>query len=200
MNIRKILSGLISTGFYFGKIPIAPGTIGSLMAFPIWILIAFSASKFGYLDNSISSWNFFYYAFFIIFVLFTIGTYSVSVYQSYTGTHDAGEIIIDEIVAQLLVIQISIFLSPFFFKNEYNKFVEADLNSNLIIIIIFITNFICFRIFDILKPWPISLVDQKCKGAIGVMMDDIVAIPFTVLTSFASSFMIMDLLFYYAQN
>lgn len=31
-----------------------------------------------------------------------------------------------------------------------------------------------FRIFDILKPWPISWADQQ-KGALGVMLDDIVA-------------------------
>jgi phosphatidylglycerophosphatase A len=31
-----------------------------------------------------------------------------------------------------------------------------------------------FRIFDILKPWPISWADQQ-KGAFGVMLDDIVA-------------------------
>ena len=31
-----------------------------------------------------------------------------------------------------------------------------------------------FRVFDILKPWPISWADQQ-KGAFGVMLDDIVA-------------------------
>ena len=31
-----------------------------------------------------------------------------------------------------------------------------------------------FRVFDILKPWPISWADQQ-KGALGVMLDDIVA-------------------------
>lgn len=31
-----------------------------------------------------------------------------------------------------------------------------------------------FRVFDILKPWPVSWADQQ-KGAFGVMLDDIVA-------------------------
>ena len=31
-----------------------------------------------------------------------------------------------------------------------------------------------FRVFDILKPWPVSWADQQ-KGALGVMLDDIVA-------------------------
>ena len=32
-----------------------------------------------------------------------------------------------------------------------------------------------FRFFDILKPWPISLVDRKVKGGLGVMLDDLIA-------------------------
>jgi len=32
-----------------------------------------------------------------------------------------------------------------------------------------------FRFFDILKPWPISWLDQKVKGASGVMLDDLLA-------------------------
>ncbi len=35
--------------------------------------------------------------------------------------------------------------------------------------------FILFRIFDTLKPWPISYLDKKIGGAFGVMIDDILA-------------------------
>ena len=35
--------------------------------------------------------------------------------------------------------------------------------------------FVLFRLFDILKPWPISLLDKHVKGGIGIMIDDIVA-------------------------
>ena len=35
--------------------------------------------------------------------------------------------------------------------------------------------FLLFRIFDIWKPWPISYVDGKVKGGIGVMLDDVLA-------------------------
>ena len=38
-----------------------------------------------------------------------------------------------------------------------------------------ITGFILFRIFDILKPWPISWLDKKVSGGLGIMLDDIVA-------------------------
>ncbi|MEE9452542.1 MAG: phosphatidylglycerophosphatase A [Gammaproteobacteria bacterium] len=35
--------------------------------------------------------------------------------------------------------------------------------------------FILFRIFDILKPWPISWVERHVKGGLGIMVDDILA-------------------------
>ncbi len=35
--------------------------------------------------------------------------------------------------------------------------------------------FILFRLFDIWKPPPIRLIDQKGRGAWGVVMDDVVA-------------------------
>ena len=35
--------------------------------------------------------------------------------------------------------------------------------------------FALFRVFDILKPWPIGLLDKKLKGGFGIMMDDILA-------------------------
>ncbi|MDQ7048313.1 MAG: phosphatidylglycerophosphatase A [Enterobacterales bacterium] len=35
--------------------------------------------------------------------------------------------------------------------------------------------FLLFRLFDILKPWPISWLDKSVKGGYGIMIDDIVA-------------------------
>lgn len=35
--------------------------------------------------------------------------------------------------------------------------------------------FVLFRIFDIIKPWPISWLDKKVDGGFGIMLDDIVA-------------------------
>jgi phosphatidylglycerophosphatase A len=35
--------------------------------------------------------------------------------------------------------------------------------------------FVLFRFFDILKPYPISWLDKKVSGGIGIMIDDIVA-------------------------
>jgi phosphatidylglycerophosphatase A len=38
--------------------------------------------------------------------------------------------------------------------------------------------FILFRIFDIVKPWPIKWIDQKVQGGLGIMLDDVLAAVF----------------------
>ena len=40
--------------------------------------------------------------------------------------------------------------------------------------------FILFRVFDILKPWPISVIDSRVKGGFGIMFDDVVAAFFSL--------------------
>ena len=38
-----------------------------------------------------------------------------------------------------------------------------------------VAGFVVFRIFDIVKPWPISVLDRKVGGGLGIMIDDVVA-------------------------
>ena len=38
-----------------------------------------------------------------------------------------------------------------------------------------ICGFALFRVFDILKPWPVSWADRKVPGGLGVMLDDVIA-------------------------
>ena len=35
--------------------------------------------------------------------------------------------------------------------------------------------FVLFRVFDVLKPWPIGWLDRRVRGGAGIMLDDIVA-------------------------
>ncbi len=35
--------------------------------------------------------------------------------------------------------------------------------------------FLLFRLFDILKPWPIGWLDERVKGGLGIMLDDLLA-------------------------
>lgn len=38
-----------------------------------------------------------------------------------------------------------------------------------------LAGFVLFRLFDILKPWPIFVIDKRLHGGVGIMLDDILA-------------------------
>ena len=38
-----------------------------------------------------------------------------------------------------------------------------------------VVGFVLFRFFDIIKPWPIKLLDRHVKGGFGIMIDDVLA-------------------------
>ena len=44
-----------------------------------------------------------------------------------------------------------------------------------------VAGFLLFRLFDILKPWPIRVLDRSIKGGMGIMLDDVLAGIFAAL-------------------
>ena len=97
--------------------------------------------------------------FIILFVcILLMATICIKIYSKSVNKHDAKEIIIDEFLGIYLIIIFSYDLKIF-----NNEFVQ-------ILLILFF-----FRIFDILKPFPINLIDKKIKNSFGVVFDDIVA-------------------------
>lgn len=38
-----------------------------------------------------------------------------------------------------------------------------------------LAGFVLFRLFDILKPWPINWLDRRIGGGLGIMLDDLLA-------------------------
>ncbi len=38
-----------------------------------------------------------------------------------------------------------------------------------------LAGFVLFRLFDIVKPWPVSVLDRRVKGGLGIMLDDLAA-------------------------
>jgi phosphatidylglycerophosphatase A len=87
----------------------------------------------------------------------TIGVFFASIYIAgeecgRRGEKDPSSIVIDEVAGYLT----AFFLLPF-----------TAFNAILV--------FILFRFFDILKPYPIGLVDRRVGGGTGVVLDDILA-------------------------
>lgn len=87
-----------------------------------------------------------------LLVFFLIGCWTAGKTSSTLGVHDHSGIVIDEIVGYL----ITMILVPF--------------NWPWVIM-----GFLLFRLFDIWKPWPISIIDQSVHGGLGIMLDDVVA-------------------------
>ena len=81
-----------------------------------------------------------------------------------TETYDSKYIVIDELLG------IFIILIFYDFLLIYNDFLT-------LILIFFI-----FRIFDIIKIFPANLIDKNLKNGYGVILDDIVAGTYTILT------------------
>ena len=94
----------------------------------------------------------------VLLILTPIGFWATAKYEEQSGIHDNKQIVIDEVIGQWIA------LFPVFY------FYEPQINWVYIILA-----FALFRFFDITKPWPVSHFDKNVPGAMGVMMDDIVA-------------------------
>lgn len=90
-------------------------------------------------------------------VLFFAGMAASHYHGSHTGIKDASEVVIDEIAAYYMI-----FL-----------FIPAN-------VVTVVAGFVLFRIFDILKPWPIRHF-ESFDGGMGVMLDDIMAAVYSTL-------------------
>ena len=84
----KRLAVVVSTGFYCGYAPVAPGTVGSALGLVVFGVLRAIASPLGEVVT--------------IAVLLAVGVWSASVTERYVGRTDPGIIVIDEIVGMLL--------------------------------------------------------------------------------------------------
>ena len=128
---------LLATGLGSGLLPKAPGTYGTLVAVPLYIIVS----------------GFDLATYWITFMsLFLIGILICKKATQVLGEEDHPSIVWDEIVGYLITMY--------------------SLPQNWTLVI---AGFILFRIFDILKPWPIRMVDKTVKGGLGIMLDDVIA-------------------------
>ncbi len=136
----------VATVFHIGHIPFAPGTFGSLPGLALaWLLIWVKNSYFSL------PWG---YIFLLLslFVLSYFAVYCIDKTEKKWSTHDPKSIVIDEVLGQALTLVLF----------------EPSIK-------IFCFGFLLFRFFDILKPWPIRLIDRRVNTPFGTLADDLVA-------------------------
>lgn len=91
-----------------------------------------------------------------IMIMSLVGIYICGQTAKVLNVHDDGRIVWDEFAGQ------SITFLPLIFLNIMS------------LQWVFI-GFGLFRLFDVWKPWPIRVADQKVAGGFGIMLDDIIA-------------------------
>ncbi|WP_455206529.1 phosphatidylglycerophosphatase A family protein [Kaarinaea lacus] len=127
----------LAIGLGSGLAPKAPGTVGTLVAIPLYLLLS-------------GLWLWQYVA--VVIAGFLIGIWICGTAARQLGVHDDPSIVWDEIIGYL----ITMIAAP----------------SGWLWIGV---GFVLFRIFDIVKPWPICVIDQRMSGGLGIMFDDVLA-------------------------
>ncbi len=128
---------LLAFGFGTGLSPYAPGTVGTLVAFPIaWLTLDLG------LTAQIA----------VAALLILSGVWICGESAKRIGVHDHGGIVWDEVAGMYVTLLVA--------PPTITGWALA---------------FLAFRLFDIVKPWPIRDLDHRMKGGLGIMLDDIAA-------------------------
>ena len=91
-------------------------------------------------------------------IAFALGVWASARVAAASGVEDPRFVVIDEIAAQWLVL------------------LAAPLDPRA-----YAAAFLLFRVFDILKPWPIRWIERRVPGGLGIMVDDIGAAIYAVV-------------------
>ena len=153
----KILNTLFVTMFCLGKVKKIPGTLGSLVT----VIILYIFFHILNLSSNI-----------ILIFLVIIFIYSFSAIATHIEDiedKDPKEVIIDEFIGQSIPI----------YLYEISHGIEKSSDEA---IIFYGFCFVLFRFFDIAKPFPVSFFDKNFKNSFGVIMDDVCAGFYVVLS------------------
>ena len=147
--INKI-NYLFVTLFGIGKIKIIPGSFASLgttlLLFLFFHILNFSPEII----------------LIFVIIIFFISLYAVNIFIKDLDNKDPKEVVIDEFIGQSIPICL------------YEIAHEGAKETSKVLTFYFIM-FVLFRIFDIIKPYPVSYYDKNFKNSFGVIMDDVAA-------------------------
>ena len=131
-----------------GLAPKAPGTVGSFTA----LIVGVALLQIIPIQT----------LFMITLLITIIGIFEINKYEKLTNTHDDKSIVIDEVAGMWITLMFAIASA-------------RTMNYDYAYEIAIVASFGAFRLFDIWKPSIIGTIDEKVKGGLGVMGDDIVA-------------------------
>ena len=141
---------LFVTLFGIGKIKKVPGSFASL-ATTLFLFFLFHILNVS--PNIVL---------FLVIIIFFISLYAVNIFIKDLTNKDPKEVVIDEFIGQSIPICL--------YEVAHNIPKETDQ-----ILKFYFIMFILFRIFDIVKPYPVSYYDKNFKNSFGVIMDDVCA-------------------------
>ena len=144
----KQLNILILTMLGIGNSKYAPGTVASFVTSVLFVCF------YNFQVNILL-------LILYIFLIFIYSVYSIENFKNSFSSIDAKEIVIDEFIGQSVPI-----------LTIYNLIEKNNLSHFILFTFV---SFVLFRIFDILKPYPINKIDAAMKNGLGVVLDDIVA-------------------------
>jgi len=136
--------------FGIGKIGKIPGSIASL------VTTVFLFFVFHILNVSTNI------VFISLIIIFFISLYSVNIFIKDLDNKDPKEVVIDEFIGQSIPICL------------YEIAHQGPKETSQVLTAYFIM-FILFRIFDIVKPYPVNYYDKNFKNSFGVIIDDVCA-------------------------
>ena len=153
----KKLNYLFVTCFGIGSFRYAPGTVASLVT----TVFLFSLFHIINLSSNI--------ILFILLIVFIYSFYAVAQYIKENENKDPKEVVVDEFIGQSI---------PIYLYEVSHSTIKDPPEAVLFYLYIFIL----FRYFDIKKPFPVNYFDKNFKNSFGVILDDVVAGLYVVLT------------------
>ena len=143
--------------FGIGNVKKIPGTISSFAT----VLLLFI--YFHYFEFSKN------YFLFILILIFIYSFIAINIYTKNKSNKDPKEVVIDEFIGQSIPV----------YLYEISHGTDKSFNESIYVYFII---FVLFRLFDIKKPFPVNYFDKNFKNSFGVIMDDVCAGFYVVLS------------------
>ena len=153
----KTFNYLFVTCFGIGSFKFAPGTITSLIT-TVFLYSLFHIINLPNITILI-----------ILLIVFIYSFYAVSEYIKFNENKDPKEVVIDEFIGQSIPIYLY-------------EISHGTMKDSQEAVLFYLYIFALFRYFDIKKPFPVNFFDKKFKNSFGVIIDDVVAGLYVVLT------------------